>query len=103
MQKYEYACAISIYQVTSAVVLTTGSQQQSKVCTEQNITMLQSLFTTSGRKTKGVKVQTPRARLVVDLLYSKFALSALKLLVGRQEGHPVCKKTLGGLWGWGRH
>jgi len=23
------------------------------------------------------------------------------LLVGRQEGHPACKKTLGGLWGEG--
>jgi len=26
---------------------------------------------------------------------------ALTLLVGRQEGHPACKKPWG-LWGWGR-
>jgi len=29
------------------------------------------------------------------------AFSALTLLVGRQEGHPVCKKTLGGCEGAG--
>jgi len=29
-----------------------------------------------------------------DILpYQKFAFSALTLLVGRQEGHPACKKT----------
>ena len=30
----------------------------------------------------------------------KFAFSALTLLVGRQEGHPACKKELGGWWRW---
>ena len=33
------------------------------------------------------------------LLYMTFAFSALTLLVGRQEGHPACKKTE--LWGTG--
>ena len=28
------------------------------------------------------------------------AFSALTLLVGRQEGHPVCKKLSGGLLAW---
>ena len=28
------------------------------------------------------------------------AFSALTLLVGRQEGHPVCKKTSGGVLAW---
>jgi len=28
------------------------------------------------------------------------ALSALKLLVGRQEGHPACKKVSGGVLAW---
>ena len=28
------------------------------------------------------------------------AFSALMLLVGRQEGHPACKKTSGGLLAW---
>ena len=27
-----------------------------------------------------------------------FAFSALMLLVGRQEGHPACKKLSGGCW-----
>jgi len=31
-----------------------------------------------------------------------YPFSALTLLVGRQEGHPACKKPWG-LWGWGRH
>jgi len=29
------------------------------------------------------------------------AVSAPTLLVGLQEGHPACKKTLGGCWGGG--
>ena len=29
-----------------------------------------------------------------------FAFSALTLLVGRQEGHPVCKKLSGGVLAW---
>ena len=33
--------------------------------------------------------------LVVLLWFFLFAFSALMLLVGRQEGHPVCKK-----WEW---
>jgi len=36
------------------------------------------------------------------LLYSeeRFAFSALTLLVGRQEGHPACKKLSGGVLAW---
>ena len=29
-----------------------------------------------------------------------FAFSAMTLLVGRQEGHPACKKTSGGVLAW---
>jgi len=29
-----------------------------------------------------------------------YAISALTLLVGRQEGHPACEKN-GGWWRWG--
>ena len=33
--------------------------------------------------------------------FSAFVFSALTLLVGRQEGHPACKKTLsGGVLAW---
>jgi len=31
---------------------------------------------------------------------SDIAFSALTLLVGRQEGHPACKKTSGGMLAW---
>jgi len=31
---------------------------------------------------------------------SHFAFSALTLLVGRQEGHPACKKLSGGVLAW---
>jgi len=31
---------------------------------------------------------------------SKNAVSALTLLVGRQEGHPACKKQSGGILAW---
>jgi len=39
-----------------------------------------------------------------DILYARgivfFAFSSLTLLVGRQEGHPACKKLSGGLLAW---
>ena len=31
---------------------------------------------------------------------SSYAFSALTLLVGRQEGHPACKKQSGGVLAW---
>ena len=45
-------------------------------------------------------------RLVVKLYFVTFlclecyAFSALTLLVGRQEGHPACKKLSGGVLAW---
>jgi len=36
-------------------------------------------------------------RLVIGL---DLAFSALMLLVGRQEGHPACKKLSGGVLAW---
>jgi len=42
--------------------------------------------------------------LLFDLFLSGFsvcqAFSALTLLVGRQEGHPACKKLSGGVLAW---
>jgi len=34
------------------------------------------------------------------MCYQKFAFSALTLLVGRQEGHPACKKQSIGVLAW---
>ena len=36
----------------------------------------------------------------LQLFYSHCAFSALMLLVGRQEGHPACKKLSGGVLAW---
>ena len=38
--------------------------------------------------------------LYSQLVYMYFAFSALTLLVGRQEGHPACKKLSGGVLAW---
>jgi len=38
----------------------------------------------------------PAVRLVIT--YIKIAFSALTLLVGQQEGHPVCKNWVVGCW-----
>ena len=39
--------------------------------------------------------------IILSLSYSCFiAFSALTLLVGRQEGHPACKKLSGGVLAW---
>jgi len=35
----------------------------------------------------------PLIRFLISVLYIFSAFSALTLLVGRQEGHPACKKT----------
>ena len=35
-----------------------------------------------------------------NLMYHQYAFSALMLLVGRQEGHPACKKLSGGVLAW---
>jgi len=34
------------------------------------------------------------------IIYNQIAFSALMLLVGRQEGHPACKKLSGGMLAW---
>jgi len=34
------------------------------------------------------------------MLFPYFAFSALTLLVGRQEGHPACKKLSRGVLAW---
>jgi len=36
----------------------------------------------------------------LSLFFSQSAFSALKLLVGQQEGHPACKKLSGGMLAW---
>ena len=38
--------------------------------------------------------------LFMSIFMSCFAFSALTLLVGRQEGHPACKKQSGGVLAW---
>jgi len=36
--------------------------------------------------------------IIISFIFSAF--SALTLLVGRQEGHPACKKLSGGVLAW---
>jgi len=36
----------------------------------------------------------------MQIVHVDFAFSALTLLVGRQEGHPACKKQSGGVLVW---
>jgi len=37
-------------------------------------------------------------KIIVSFIYCAF--SALTLLVGRQEGHPACRKLSGGVLAW---
>ena len=54
--------------------------------------------------TKGQKPLTSRkiqyTIIIVHCLSRISAFSALTLLVGRQEGHPACKKLSGGVLAW---
>jgi len=46
---------------------------------------------------------TPSVQIVINRLLLRracYAFSALMLLVGRQEGHPACKKLSGGVLAW---
>ena len=45
-------------------------------------------------------MHTPSWILFLLLFVFCHAFSALKLLVGRQEGHPACKKQSGGVLAW---
>jgi len=38
--------------------------------------------------------------IITHLHFNVLAFSALTLLVGRQEGHPACKKLSGGVLAW---
>ena len=38
--------------------------------------------------------------LIGDAVHMQCTFSALALLVGRQEGHPACKKLSGGVLAW---
>jgi len=40
------------------------------------------------------------AIITIPVTLVLFASSALTLLVGRQEGHPACKKQSGGVLAW---
>ena len=40
------------------------------------------------------------SNVLVDIPSVLYPFSALTLLVGRQEGHPACKKLSGGLLAW---
>jgi len=42
----------------------------------------------------------PHCQFSVDSQPKLFVFSALMLLVGRQEGHPACKKLSGGVLVW---
>ena len=60
------------------------------------------LFLTSNQQCQSIK-DTHTHTLLLLLLpqyYNSFTFSALMLLVGRQEGHPACKKLRGGMLAW---
>jgi len=61
-----------------------------------------SLYQFSCRLYVNASVNKPTTKNEEDVTYKRSNLffSALTLLVGRQEGHPVCKKQTGGVLAW---
>jgi len=51
---------------------------------------------------KHIQITTITTNVINSIIITsaKVAFSALTLLVGRQEGHPACKKNMGGWWRW---
>jgi len=60
-----------------------------------NVKWLNSNSWSAWLKKSGIFTVWKMATLFIDVMYrvSAFAFSALTLLLGRQEGHPACKKT----------
>ena len=63
------------------------------------------LFYTAPEPTRGTGEHTLLVHVLIGLSLTvtselPFAFSALTLLVGRQEGHPACKKLSGGVLAW---
>ena len=53
------------------------------------------------QRTKVVKSWGSGVWLIALVVFSlSYTFSALTLLVGRQEGHPACKKLSGGVLAW---
>jgi len=48
----------------------------------------------------GIYWTVPISANTYTFTFQHSALSALTLLVGRQEGHPACKKLSGGVLAW---
>ena len=82
-----------------------GSQNQRSwiLCLETAVSWIQASFLYSSHNNTSttiylsfllIKNQPPILRVL------KVAFSALTLLVGRQEGHPACKKLSGGVLAW---
>ena len=54
-----------------------------------------------GRGTaRGSPAEDPTGVHGISAALFRFSFSALTLLVGRQEGHPACKKPSGGVLAW---
>ena len=64
-----------------------------------DIQMPNSYTDPSPRTMKAVSIIVSNIMLIVCTVHSS-AFSALTLLVGRQEGHPSCKKLNGGVLAW---
>jgi len=50
--------------------------------------------------TQPMSISGRNAALNIVVYCRSYAFSALTLLVGRQEGHPACKKLSGGVLAW---
>ena len=75
------------------VLLTTHTQRLQPV----QYTVTHLLTTTS---TQLITTYTTVFLVLIIRPYCYIAFSALTLLVGRQEGHPACKKLSGGMLVW---
>ena len=57
---------------------------------------LAGLLSTSGFNAQNINFHNSWSETHIVVDYSTYAFSALTLLVGRQEGHPACKKRVVG-------
>jgi len=64
-----------------------------RACVPNILTFSDDLPSTSTYTLRAPGRKAPLIRFLISVLYIFSAFSALTLLVGRQEGHPACKKT----------